>query len=82
MSVRPSSTPTLTGTRRGGGGGEALPGKEKPAAKRAFSQPVTRYQAIFSQFPLSPLTLRLIGRRCPLYPEPFWIRFMLMQKQE
>jgi len=40
-----------------------LPWKEKPAAKRTLSQPVTRLRAIFSQFLLFPLTLRLIGGR-------------------
>jgi hypothetical protein len=35
MSVRPSSTPTLTGTRRGGGGGETPLYYRAASGKRA-----------------------------------------------
>jgi hypothetical protein len=52
------------------GGSEALPDREKYlqskrklAAKEGLSHPVTCLQTIFDRFPLSPLTLRLIGKQ-------------------
>jgi hypothetical protein len=45
-----------------GGGGEALPGKEKTAVKGDILTAVFLLIVIFNQFPLHPLTLRLIGR--------------------
>jgi hypothetical protein len=43
------------------GGGEALPGKEKTAAKGDTLTTVFQLIVISNQFPLHPLTLRLIG---------------------